>query len=208
MIRKIGILFAATALAAGGVALAQDDVRPMRGDGDGMTRAEAQAGAEASFARMDADNDGRLTPADRAARRTAMQAQHFTRMDGNSDGSISRAEWDAAHTRMADRRDGAGRGRADGHHQMGHRGGHEGGMMGHRGGRRGGHHGGGMGMMRGADADNDGAISRQEFVTAALARFDRTDADRDGTVTRAERQVARAAHRAARQAAPAAAPAN
>ena len=46
-------------------------------------------------------------------------------------------------------------------------------------------------MVRGADADNDGSVTQAEFTTAALARFDRTDANSDGTVSRDERRSER-----------------
>jgi Ca2+-binding EF-hand superfamily protein len=51
--------------------------------------------------------------------------------------------------------------------------------------------GGPGGMIRMADADNDGTITRAEFKAAALTRFDRLDADKDGTVTREEAKAAR-----------------
>jgi hypothetical protein len=47
------------------------------------------------------------------------------------------------------------------------------------------------GMVRLADADRNGAISRAEYETAALKRFDRLDANHDGTVTRDEAKAAR-----------------
>jgi hypothetical protein len=72
-------------------------------------------------------------------------------------------------------------------------------------GKRGGHHG--MMMMGKADTDGDKAISQAEFQTAALARFDAADANKDGQVTAEERQAQRGAWRAKRGAAPTA-PAN
>src|SRR3546814_7484322 len=61
-----------------------------------------------------------------------------------------------------------------------------------------GHHGmrGGHGMMMKADTNGDKAISQTEFQTAALARFDAQDANKDGQVTAAERKAAREAKRA------------
>ena len=44
------------------------------------------------------------------------------------------------------------------------------------------------GMMKRADADNDGRISLAEMQAHALQRFDQADANRDGTVTREERR--------------------
>lgn len=48
------------------------------------------------------------------------------------------------------------------------------------------------GPLARADADNDGVITRAEFVEARLAPLRRLDADRDGTITRVEAEAARA----------------
>ena len=58
-------------------------------------------------------------------------------------------------------------------------------------GGRGGQAMGGM-MLRMADADKDGAITRAEFDNAVAARFARVDADGNGAITAEERQAARA----------------
>jgi len=47
-----------------------------------------------------------------------------------------------------------------------------------------------MMMLKMADGDHDGSISRSEFVAAALKHFDSADANHDGTVTGSERQAA------------------
>ena len=47
--------------------------------------------------------------------------------------------------------------------------------------------GGGMGMMR-ADTNGDGLISKAEATAQANTRFDRMDANKDGTITADERQ--------------------
>ena len=57
-----------------------------------------------------------------------------------------------------------------------------------------GHHG--MMMMGKADTDGDKAISQAEFQTAALARFDVADANKDGQVTPEERKAQREAWKA------------
>lgn len=49
---------------------------------------------------------------------------------------------------------------------------------------------GGGWMARMMDANGDGKISKDEFVTATLRRFDMADADHDGKLTKAERQEA------------------
>ena len=189
------LLLAAASIALGGVAIAQTaptaaptaQARPDRPDRNAPeTRAQAQQRAEAMFARMDANNDGKLDQADRDARRAQRSEAAFTRMDANRDGNVSRAEWDAAQqarqTRMNERRQQRGQ-------QAGEAGGERRGH-GMRGGR-GGHHMGGM--MRGGD--RNATVTREQFVANALARFDRMDANRDGTVTAEERQAARQAMR-------------
>lgn len=50
---------------------------------------------------------------------------------------------------------------------------------------------GGFGLRR-TDTDGDGKITREEYVTAQLRRFDMQDADRNGQLTKAERDAARA----------------
>jgi hypothetical protein len=171
-------------------------------DGNAVqTRADAQARATQMFAKMDANKDGKLDATDRAAQRAERQAKRFASLDADGNGSISKAEWDKHGADRAAKRAERGEKRAEAgeagegkrHHGM--RGGH---------GKRGGHHG----MMMGkADTDGDKAISQAEFQTAALARFDAADANKDGQVTAEERQAQRGAWRAKRGAAPAA-PAN
>ena len=166
------------------------------GDADGngvLTRAEVQAHATEMFAKMDTNGDGKIDAADREAKRSEMRGKMFASLDANKDGSISKAEWDQhAADREARRGEWKGKRMADGEARDGKRG-----MRGHHG-KRGGHHGmrGGHGMMMKADTNGDKAISQAEFQTAALARFDRADANKDGQVTAAERKAAREAMRA------------
>ncbi len=47
-------------------------------------------------------------------------------------------------------------------------------------------------MLRAADADGDGAITRAEFDAAIAAQFARVDADGNGAITAEERQASRA----------------
>lgn len=44
-------------------------------------------------------------------------------------------------------------------------------------------------MMPRADTDNDGVITRAEFLAQASARFDRIDANKDGRIDQTERQA-------------------
>lgn len=128
-----------------------------------MTRAQVEQRTATAFARLDANGDGKLDAADRAAKQQA----RFDRLDTNSDGQLTPAEFTARPQRA------------------------ERGQPGQRAGRRG-HRGGGMmHMARMADADGDGAITQAEFTAGALAMFDRADADKNGTVTREERRAAR-----------------
>ncbi|MEI4507466.1 hypothetical protein WBQ88_11950 [Sphingopyxis sp. CCNWLW253] len=196
MNKKISLFTLAAALVAVPVLAAPGaDSNPVQ------TRADAQARATQMFAKMDANKDGKLDATDRAAQRAERQAKRFASLDADGNGSISKAEWDKHGADRAAKRAERGEKRAEAgeagegkrHHGM--RGGH---------GKRGGHHG----MMMGkADTDGDKAISQAEFQTAALARFDAADANKDGQVTVEERQAQRGAWRAKRGAAPAA-PAN
>ena len=223
---KFAIGLSAAALAIGGIAVAQAPDTPpppledgfhMDANGDGtVTRAEAQAAAEALFTKLDVNKDGKLDKADREARRAQMREDMFKRLDTNGDGVISKAEF------LADR---GPEGRGPG--GKGPMGGPEGrpdmpppppedgpdmapppeggpdaqaapgkdGPRGH-GPRRHGPRFGGPGSMRGpmsrmGDADKDGAVTKAEFIAAALSRFDAMDANHDGKVTKEERQAAR-----------------
>lgn len=74
-------------------------------DGNGsVSRAEAERGRAAMFARLDANRDGALSEAERAS--GGRSAQALSRADSNGDGAISRAEAMAAPYRMFDRLDG------------------------------------------------------------------------------------------------------
>ena len=187
MIKKIPLLTLGAALIAVPVLAA-----PGAGDRNAtQTRAEVQTKAAEMFAKLDANKDGKLDAADRAAKRAERQAKMFARLDADGNGSISKAEWDQQGADRAAKRAAAGEaGQGKRHAMRGHHG------------KRGGHHG--MRMMGKADTDGDKAISQAEFQTAALARFDAADANKDGQVTAEERKAQRGAWRAKRGAAPAA----
>lgn len=174
----LSLLAGAAAIAATGAADAQ--AKPSAG-GE-LTRAEVQQRTAQAFQRVDANADGKLDQADRDARHKA----RFDRIDADSNGAISFAEFTAVR---ADRAQSSERGE-----QAGRRGGHEGRRMNMRGMHR---HGGFM--SKAADANGDGAISQAEFQAAALQRFDRADADSNGTVTIKERKAARDAMRQQRR---------
>ena len=206
-----GTMLAGTAIAQGAAAQpapgaapgsAQRTVRAGAADanGDGiLTRAEMIAAADARFARLDADRDGRLTTEERGGRArdgepvTRAQfrervAARFDRADANRDGRIEQSE----RAGLRGDRAGRGHGRAD------RRGGPDGmagrGPDGMRHGGMGRGMGRGMGqggLMRLADANRDGVLTRAELTTAAQAMFDRLDTNRDGRLDRAEQSAAR-----------------
>jgi Ca2+-binding EF-hand superfamily protein len=196
--RKVSLAISAAALAFGGIAYAQMpmDHPKIDSNGDGViTRAEAQAGAAAMFARLDVNKDGKLDKSDREARRAEMREKVFAMLDTNKDGSISKQEF------MADRDFGHGR-MGDGHRGPGGPGMGDGdgpGMDGHHG-KQWGHHGGMMKMAKMADTNHDGAISQAEFMAAADKHFDMVDTNKDGQITKEERDAARAKMKAAWQA--------
>ena len=169
----IGLSLLALGLASGAFA-----AETMPGDPLGdktVTKAEFQAKGAEIFARMDANHDGKLDQADRAAH----EGQMFDMADTNHDGSLSRGEFMAAHQR----------GPMGEHGPDGDSG---------PGAKHGGRHGGGMGgmMMHMADTNKDGAVSKDEFLAAHVKHFDIMDANHDGQLTKAERQAARQKMRA------------
>ena len=155
----------AALLASSGAALAQG-----RGPAASVTRDQAVAQADQRFARMDANRDGRVTADERSqvrlGRRADRQAQLFARLDTDRNGSLSQAEFAARQALRAERR--AERGERRGNRR------------GMRAERR-------QARLLGAD----GVITRDEFRARAAQRFERLDANRDGTVTLAERSDSR-----------------
>lgn len=184
--RKLTFSIGAAVLATAGIAIAAPAIAQPTGKAE-MTRADVQAKAVERFAKMDANSDGVLDAADREARRAKM----FDRLDTDNNGAISEAEFNARKAARAGQN-------ADQH--AGHAG-----MKSARRGHRG-MMGGRMAMARMADTNNDKAISQAEFTAAALKRFDRADADGNGTVTQAERKAAHEAMRSQMQARRAAQP--
>lgn len=149
------------------------DTQPQR---EPMTRTAMEQRAATMFARLDADGDARLTPADRAARTDQRQDSRFARLDADGNGAISREEFAAGADQRAERRSE-----------------HRAGMGERRPGRdhagMGGPRGGAQRILARADADGDGAVTQAEFASAMLARFDAADADRDGTIEAGERRA-------------------
>lgn len=163
--RKLTLVLSVAALGLAGAASAQQAAAPAKAPPADMTRAQAQARATAAFDRMDANRDGTINAADREARR----AQMFDRIDTDRNGSISREEFAAMHAKRG------GGERADGAK---------------RDGMRGGKHGEGRHAMM-MKRMGDTPMTRQAFVDHMMTMFDRADANRDGTVTAAERKTMR-----------------
>ena len=164
---KLIVLLAGTALlAAGSAATAQPGGRDHgergeRGDHGGRHVAMMLRAA-------DANGDRAITRAEV----DSLQAEMFTWMDRNGDGYLDEADQSPVRRRLAALgEDGDG---PDG----------PGGRMRGRGGEDGPPH------MR-ADADDDGRISRAEFLGSERPLFDAIDSDGNGTLSTAELDAAR-----------------
>jgi Ca2+-binding EF-hand superfamily protein len=177
--KTLTLLSGAALLAVAGLALAQDGPAPDRPGPDAtITRQQAVARAEQMFARLDANHDGRFTPDEAQAmgehRRGDVRQHMFDRIDANHDGNISRDEFAQAHAM----RDGPGGPGGDRGMEMGP-------PPGGPGGPEGGH------GMHGARMFGDqGFVTLEQMRARALERFDRADANHDGTLTPEERQAA------------------
>lgn len=184
--RKIIILSlaAGATLMAGGAALAQGTAPTRPAPGADITRAQVQERATATFARMDANKDGKIDAADREVRQRA----RFDRLDTDRNGAISFAEFST----RPERPQGEPGQRPEG--RRGPEAGGEGRGPGGEGPRFGRSHrggpGGGFGMFGPGPAAKEG-MTQAQFVAAALARFDQADTDRNGVLTQAERKAAR-----------------
>ena len=128
--KRLLIAAALGATAITGIATAQtqtqqQNARGMRGmaaadrNGDGViTRAEATAAADAMFARMDKNRDGKLSADERPGRRGAAAGEitqqqfrdhamkRFDRMDTNKDGRIDQTERNAMRANRGEHRRG------------------------------------------------------------------------------------------------------
>ena len=195
---KLMILSGVALIGLAGAALAQPpgpgpDQGPRRGAD--VTRTQVVEHSDAAFARLDTNHDGRFTREEAQAlgqqRREQMQTRMFERLDADHDGQISRGEF--AQGRRGPGGPGMrGPGGAGEIQAMadGPPGGPPPGGPGmHRGFR---HGGPGMRMRMGARMFGEaGFVTAEQFRARALERFDRADANHDGTLTVAERRAQR-----------------
>lgn len=164
-------------------AIAAGPVSTMTGD---ISKAEFIKQAEARFATLDANKDGKISTEERQAQRRGRgmgagasmlaevsREQHlkfaeerFAALDANKDGKVTLEERRAQRGQFA------------------------GGKGGNQAGKRG-------GQMRGASMPAE--MSREQHMKFAEERFTRLDANKDGKVTLEERQAQRNKYRAERQ---------
>lgn len=187
--RKFTIFAGAALVAMAGAAVAQQSAAPRPDRNADVTRQQVIDQVDRRFARLDVDGDGRAT-ADEARqvhqqRRAERAGRMFERLDLDSDGNVTRAEFDQARAQRAEHR-------AERRGEAGERRGR--GMRGMRHGGRGMH-----GRRAAAMFGEQGFVTLEQMRERALARFDRADANRDGTLTAEERREARDQRRQARR---------
>ena len=166
-----------------------DHKGPMRADtnGDGVvSRSEFFAAAEARFKAKDANSDRVLAGDEMQDRRG-----RFARLDTNNDGKLSFAEQAAGTTALFARLDADGDGKLTPEElgpgrKHGRRGGDRADLA--QGPDRAAGPGGGL-MLARIDTNGDGKITREAMRAQADQRFDRLDANKDGVIDQAEMQA-------------------
>jgi hypothetical protein len=185
-------------LAGGAIAQGQSEGQRPRHMAD-VHRADAIQRSDAVFARLDANHDGRFTREEAQAmgqqRREQRMGRMFQRLDADNNGQISREEF--AQGRRGRGMRGPGGPGGPGPMADGASGPDGPPPPGGPGMRRGFRHGGpGMGMRMGARMFGEaGFVTAEQFRARALERFDRADANHDGTLTAGERHAQRDAMR-------------
>lgn len=177
---KLTIFAVVALLGIAGTAVAEPAVAPRIDRNADVTRQQVIERTQQRFARLDLNHDGRFTSEEARQgaeqRRAERAGRAFERLDLNRDGNLTRAEFDQARAQLREQR-------TDRRTERGPRRG----MRGMRG-------------MRGQRLFGEqGFVTREQFEQRALARFDRLDADRNGTLTAAERQQARELRQQRRQ---------
>lgn len=205
MIRKFFGTVALGSLFVGGLAASHLAFAQPGGEGPG------RAGRGGMMAMADTNKDGAISKAELTA---GLEAR-FAKMDVDKDGKLTQADRDAMRVQRLDARfarldtdkngqiskaefaaaheAGADK-RAERRAEAGKPGGPEGRKWGGR------HHGGpGKGGMMGGrgDANKDGTVTRAEFMAGPITMFDKADANKDGKVTADEMKAARQAMRGA-----------
>jgi hypothetical protein len=158
-----------------------------------ITRAEQSASAEARFKRLDADGNGRFDKAEylkvRAQAEREAQAKlrqlltaEFAELDGNKDQGLTEAEIDAkvqagAGKSVLARLDGNKDKKISSAEYTGQAAKLQSAVAADE-------------QMTMWDANGDKTVTKAEYLGAALARFDRLDGDKNGTVTAAEAAAA------------------
>lgn len=167
---KITLMTGGVLLAAAGAVLAQPP-GGARFDRDAdFTRQQAIERADQRFASLDLDNDGRVTAEEARQARERFAAERRQRFQERLARLTpeQRAEIEQRRAQRQERRS----------DQAGER----------RGGRGGGEH---RGMRGGHMFGEQGFVTREQMRERALARFDRLDLNRDGTLTADERRQGR-----------------
>lgn len=153
-----------------------------------MIRIAAAAAVAATFAlapfAASAASNGEMTQKEKVAKRTEMMTKRFDRMDADKDGVVTRAEAEAQAGKAFDRLDTNKDGVIDDAELKAHSD-----RMKARLAKRGGDEakaGKRADRFESSDADKDGKVTRVEFLAKAAPWFARADADKDGKVTREE----------------------
>ena len=147
-----------------GTAAAQEAAKPAAEEAKPITRTQISDKLNADYADLDADKDGKATPAEINARLLKgaeadlailkkARDDAFAKLDTNSDGTISRAEFDARAPLPTIKEPKA------------------------------------EPYLERFDADKDGVITQDEYRAPTLANFERMDKNKDGTVSVAEQQA-------------------